>query len=80
MLFIDFHHFFTEKKMSIMPYQDFTALTKELKRNLLDLKNRFVDVESHFKLTVISGQMNFKTSKHGKIDNLTVDKKSPLIL
>jgi len=63
-----------------MPYQDFTALTKELKGNLLDLKNRFIDSKSHFKLNVIYSQVNFKTSKHGKIDNLIIDKKSSLTI
>jgi hypothetical protein len=53
-----------------MPHQDFTALTKEQRRNLPDPRDGFISVEGHPKLTVRYGQVNFKTPKHGKIHGL----------
>lgn len=53
-----------------MPHQDFTALTKEQRRNLADAKDGFIDVEGHPKLTARYGQMKSKTPYHGDICDL----------
>ena len=58
------------ERPSSMPHQDFTALTKEQRRNLPDARDGFIDVEGHPKLTVRYNQVNFKTPKHGKIHGL----------
>jgi hypothetical protein len=61
------------ERPSAMPHQDFTALTKEEKRNLPDHRDGFIDVEGHPKLTVRYGQVNFKVPKHGRIHSLSVN-------
>lgn len=61
------------ERPSAMPHQDFTALTKEEKRNLPDHRDGFIDVEGHPKLTVRYGQVNFKVPKHGHIHSLSVN-------
>lgn len=61
------------ERPSAMPHQDFTALTKEEKRNLPDHRDGFIDVEGHPKLTVRYGQVNFKMPKHGRIHSLSVN-------
>lgn len=61
------------ERPSVMPHQDFTALTKEEKRNLPDHRDGFIDVEGHPKLTVRYGQVNFKVPKHGHIHSLSVN-------
>lgn len=61
------------QKPSDMPHQDFTALTKEQRRNLPDTRDGFIDVEGHPKLTVRYGQVNFKTPKHGEVHGLPTD-------
>lgn len=53
------------QKPSNMPHQDFTALTKEERRNLPDSRDRFINVEGHPKLTVRYGQVKYKTPAHG---------------
>ena len=58
------------ERPSDMPHQDFTALTKEQRRNLPDARDGFIDVEGHPKLTVRYHQVNFKTPNHGKIHGL----------
>ena len=63
------------ERQSAMPHQDFTTFTKKQRRNLLDSRDWFIDVEGHFKLTARYSQVIFKTLKHGKIYGLTVDEK-----
>jgi len=58
------------ERPSSMPHQDFTALTKEQRRNLPDARDGFIDVEGHPKLTVRYGQVIFKTPDHGDIHGL----------
>jgi hypothetical protein len=61
------------ERPSAMPHQDFTALTREEKRNLPDHRDGFIDVEGHPKLTMRYGQVNFKLPKHGHIHSLSVN-------
>ena len=63
------------ERPSAMPHQDFTALTKEQRRNLPDPRDGFIDVEGHPKLTVRYGQVEFKTADHGKVPGLPVNEK-----
>jgi hypothetical protein len=63
------------ERPSDMPHQDFTALTKEERRNLPDPRDGFIDVKGHFKLTVRYGQVKFKTPNHGKIHGLPTNDK-----
>jgi len=58
------------ERPSDMPHQDFTALTKEQRRNLPDARDGFIDVEGHPKLTARYGQVDFKTRAHGKVHDL----------
>jgi hypothetical protein len=53
-----------------MPHQDSTALTKEQRRKLPDLRDGFIDIEGHLKFTVRYGQVIYKTPDHGKIHGL----------
>ena len=62
------------EKPSSMSHQDFTALTKEQRRNLPDARDGFIDVEGHPKLILPYGQVRYKTPKHGKHHNLPVNK------
>ena len=58
------------ERPSAMPHQDFTALTKEQRRNLPDPRDRFIDIEGHPKLTLRYGQVIFKTPDKGDIHGL----------
>jgi hypothetical protein len=58
------------ERPSAMPHQDFTALTKEQRRNLSDPRDGFIIEEGHPKLTVRYGQVIFKTPDHGDIHGL----------
>ena len=53
------------ERPSAMPHQDFTALTKEQKRNLPDPRDGFIIEEGHPHLVARYGQVDFKTPDHG---------------
>ena len=53
-----------------MPHQDFTALTKEQRRNLPDPRDGFISEKGHPTLIARYGQVIFKTADHGKIHGL----------
>jgi hypothetical protein len=61
------------ERPSDMPHQDFTALTKEQRRNLPDPRDGFIIEEGRTHLGARYGQLEFKTPDHGKIHNLPVD-------
>ena len=63
------------ERPSAMPHQDFTALTKEERRNLPDARDGFIDVEGHPKLTARYGQVKYKTPDHGDIHGLPTNEK-----
>jgi hypothetical protein len=63
------------ERPSDMPHQDFTALTKEQRRNLPDARDGFIDVEGHPKLTARYGQVKYKTPDHGDIHDLPTNEK-----
>jgi hypothetical protein len=63
------------ERPSDMPHQDFTALTKEERRNLPDPRDGFIDVEGHPKLTARYGQVKYKTPDHGDIHGLPTNEK-----
>jgi hypothetical protein len=63
------------ERPSAMPHQDFTALTKEERRNLPDARDGFIDVEGHPKLTLRYGQVKYKTPDHGDIHGLPTNEK-----
>jgi len=63
------------ERPSDMLHQDFTALTKEQRRNLPDARDGFIDVEGHPKLTARYGQVKYKTPDHGDIHDLTTNEK-----
>ncbi len=63
------------EKPSAMPHQDFTALTKEQRRNLPDARDGFIDVEGHPKLTARYGQVKYKTPDHGDNHGLPTNEK-----
>jgi hypothetical protein len=63
------------ERPSSIPHQDFTALTKEERRNLPDPRDGFIDLEGHPKLIARYGQVKFKTPDHGKVHGLAVDEK-----
>ena len=61
------------ERPSDMPHQDFTALTKEQRRNLPDPRDGFISVEGHTNLVVRYGQVHFKTPDHGPIHDLPIN-------
>ena len=63
------------ERPSAMPHQDFTALTKEERRNLPDPRDGFIHVEGHPKLTARYGQVKYKTPDHGDIHGLPTNEK-----
>ena len=63
------------ERPSSMPHQDFTALTKEQRRNLPDPRDEFINIEGYPKLTVRYGQVGFKTPDHGRVHDLPTDEK-----
>jgi hypothetical protein len=63
------------ERPSSIPHQDFTALTKEERRNLPDPRDGFIDLEGHPKLIARYGQVKYKTSDHGDIHGLPTNEK-----
>ena len=63
------------QKPSNMSHQEYTSLTKEQRRNLPDVKDRFIDVEGHPKLIARYGQVKSKTPDHGDIHGLPTNEK-----
>ena len=63
------------EKPSDMPHQDFTALTKEQRRNLPDPRDGFICEEGHPHLVARYGQVEFKTPDHGPDHGLPVNEK-----
>ena len=61
------------ERSSAMPHQDFTALTKEEKRNLPDPRDGFIIEEGRPHLAARYYQVNYKTPDHGDIHGLTVN-------
>jgi hypothetical protein len=66
------------EKPSSMSHQDFTALTKEQRRNLPDARDGFINVKGHPKLIIRYSQVIFKTPKHGKIHGLPINENSKI--
>ena len=63
------------QKPSNMSHQEYTSLTKEQRRNLPDVKDRFIDVEGHPKLIARYGQVKSKTPDHGDIHGLPTNER-----
>ena len=61
------------ERPSAMPHQDFTALTKEEKRNLPDHRDGFIIEEGRPHLAARYYQVNYKTPDHGDIHGLSVN-------
>ncbi len=62
------------ERPSSMPHQDFTALTKEQRRNLPDPRDGFIIEEGHPHLVARYGQVKFKTPEHGPVHGLPTNK------
>jgi len=63
------------ERLSNMPHQDFTALTKEQRRNLSDPRDGFIIDKGHPTLVARYGQVKFKTPDHGPDHGLPTNDK-----
>ena len=61
------------ERLSAMPHQDFTALTKEKKRNLPDHRDGFIIKEGRPHFSARYYQVNYKIPDHGDIHGLPVN-------
>jgi hypothetical protein len=63
------------ERPSSMPHQDFTALTKQQRRNLPDPKGQdyFIQIEGYPRLELRFNQVKYKTPKHGPDHGLPKD-------
>lgn len=63
------------ERPSAMPHQDFTALTREQRRNLPNPRDGFIIEKGHPKLVARYGQVKFKTPDHGPDHGLPTNDK-----